>query len=169
VFVYKDSRTEAKLLKAVESISGQDIALNLLASVENKLAVLPPSVTEAIVDLFVRPSRYDTGADLAREAELPVKRLYQEFSKAGLRPPKQLVACAKAIHGYGYLQFSKYPERLVRKKLGYSDPQSFSRQVASVLGCRPKELRQTLCSEELLLRLIEWMYKPSALTRKRSA
>ena len=165
VFVYKDSKTEARLLKAVDSIAGQGIAFDLLATVEAKLAPLPSRVTEAVTDLFARPSRYETGADLAHEAEIPVKQLYREFSKAGLRPPKQLVACAKAIHGYGYLRFCGYPEGLVCKKLGYADPQCFARQVALVLGCRPRELRQALSSEELLLRLIEWMYKPSVRTR----
>ena len=166
VFVYKDFKTETRLVNAIESIAGENIASNLLATVETKLAVLPPRVTEAVTDLFARPSRYETGSDLARQAEIPVKQLYRAISKAGLRPPKQLVACAKTIHGCGYLRFSEYPERLVREKLGYSDPQCFSRQVASVLGCRPRELSQALCSEELLLRLIEWMYKPSELTRK---
>jgi len=167
VFVYQDLKSEVSLSKAVDSIAGQGVAFDLLATVETKLAVLPSRVIEAVTDLFARPSRYETGADLAREAGIPVKQLYRDLSKAGLRPPKQLVACAKTIHGYAYLRFSKYPERLVRKKLGYSDAKCFSRQIASVVGCRPRELSQALSSEEVLLRLIEWMYKPGVLTRKR--
>jgi AraC-like DNA-binding protein len=167
VVVQRDFKTEAGLLKAIESGAGQGIGFDLLAAIETKLAVLPPRVTDAIADLFSRPARYETASDLAHEAEIPVKQLYREFSKATLRSPKKLVACAKTIHGYGYLRFTNYPEGAVRKKLGYSDQQCFSRQVASVLGCRPRELRNALSPEELLLHLIEWMYRPSGLNRAR--
>jgi hypothetical protein len=112
------------------------------------------------MDLFARPQRYDTAGDLASEAAVPLKRLYKEFSKAGLRPPKQLVAVAKTMHGYGYLRLGGFPQRSVQKLLGYSDPECFARQVFSVLGCGPQHLAEEVGHEEFVLRVMEWFCKP---------
>jgi AraC-like DNA-binding protein len=160
VFVHNDLRTEAQMLSTIESLAGHHLAVDLLAAVETKLKTLPLAVHQAVIDLFEHPKRYDTGQDLARQAGVTTKQLYRDFTKAGLRPPKQLVLLAKTIHAYGYLHFGNLPSRLAQKKVGYRSADRFSRHTYSIVGCQPADLRGAINTDELLLRLIEWMFKP---------
>lgn len=165
VFVCQGTQCDTELANALERAGGNRIAFDLLASIESKLTHLTPRLSGALGDLFSRPRRYETAADLAHQAEIPVKQLYREFSQAGLRTPKEVVVLAKAIHAYGYLHFSQSPERLVRKKLGYSDSRCFLRHVASIFDCCPDQLRTHPDSDEVLVTLLEWMTKPACLRR----
>ena len=160
VLVYKDSRTEAQMLATVESLAGQELAVGLLATVEPKLRSLPRPLRGAITHLFQHPKRYETGQDLARQAGITNRRLYREFRKAGLRPPKQLVLFAKAVHACGYVCSGKLPPRLAQRKLGYNSSQLFARHIHSIVGCAPTHLSGVVDYEELTLRLVEWMFKP---------
>lgn len=164
VFVHRRVPSEMALVNAIESARAASIAFDLLTTIDDKLANLPLKLSEVLVDLFARPGRYETAVDLAREGEISVKELYLEFSNAGLRTPKQFVVVAKAIHAYGYLQLAKLPERLVCKKLGYSDPKVLLRHIRSIFGRCPMELCKDPRSDGELVALIEWMYKPTCLT-----
>jgi AraC-like DNA-binding protein len=146
---------------AIESLASYQLAASLLANLEPRLKSLPPALYESIIDLFTQPSRYETGEDLARQAGIGTKRVYRELAQAGLKPPKQLVVFAKTVHAYGYLQFSNLSLRLVQKKLGYISREPFARHVRFVLDCHPTDLRSARDREELLLRLIEWTFKPN--------
>jgi AraC-like DNA-binding protein len=165
VFVHPVSQTDMRLRNALERSAGHRMALELLASIDTKTAVLPPGLICAVIDLFERPNRYDTAADIADEAGISVKRLYREFSAAGLRTPKNIITFAKVVGGYGYLRFSDYPIPCIARKLGYNDSRIFCDHTVAVFGYSAEEVRKGPDSEELVLRLIEWLYKPTQLER----
>jgi hypothetical protein len=73
---------------------------------------------------------------------------------------------AKVIHGCCYLHASQTTVREVSKKLGYRKSESFSMHAREHLGIRTSSLRRRLNSDELLLSLIEGLYKPPALRRQ---
>lgn len=167
VFVYCHSETDRCFVDAVKRARARQIAFHLLAEIDIQLATLPAPLVLAIADLFDRPHRYENVADLAREARMPVRHVYRHLSEAGLMTPKKLVVMAKVAHAYAHLRWCCHPVGIVSKVIGCSGTRVLGRQIATVFNCSPSQLRDGLY-EDFLVRLIEWMNKPSGLTPKLS-
>lgn len=140
--------------------SGNRVAYGFLGLVQTRLMWLDPRLVGAITDLFERPHRYDTAADIGRESALSPKRVYRALTKAQLGTPKKLVIAAKILRGYAYLRETRAPVGLVSRKLGYAIPRSFSEHTFEILGCSPSELRRDPNAAEVITKVIEWLYKP---------
>ena len=151
---------EKRLGNAIDTCGRTSLIRELLGTLEVALAKLSPEVLRAVQDLFERPKRYETGADIARSARTPIKNVYRDFQAADLGTPKKLVTVAKLLCGYCYLRSSSNSIRGICRKLGYSRPQIFAEYSSKVFGCYPSSLR-TADDVEVVRSLLDWFYKPS--------
>ena len=165
VFVHPVRAADKRFLSAIEKISGDSLASDVLAAVEPKLQGLPLPVLTSVRDLFHRPYRYQTATDLATEAGISPRGVYRALNKAQFCTPRTLITMAKVIHGCCYIHGSATPIREVSSKLGYRKSELFLTHVREHLGIRASSLRRRVNSNELLLPLIEGLYKPAALRR----
>jgi AraC-like DNA-binding protein len=135
----------------------------VLRAMETRITRLPPELSRTVVDLFERPHRYDCGEDIARDARISVRSLYRAFERSGLGSPKKMLTVAKLARGYTYLVSSSTRLGRVSQRIRYSRPRLFSEAVGEVFGCSPCKLRKHSDSNEVVLQLLEWLYKPGPL------
>ena len=156
-----------QILEIARRSSGHHFAYTFLGILETRFSQVEPELFRTIQDLFERPHRYETAADIARECGLSTKHVYRTTRKATLGTPKKLVTAAKIVRGYAYLRDTSALIRSVSKSLGYSRPRVFSEQVTEIFGYPPSRLRINLDTTDVLLNLIEWLYKPTHPSAKR--
>lgn len=169
VFVHPVKAGDKRFLNAIEKVSGDQLASDVLTAVECKLQVLPAPILHSILDLFRRPYRYQHACDLASECGVSIRSLYRAMYKANLGTPRKLITMAKAIHGCCYVQNSATTLREASAKLGYSQSEMLSSHIREHLASRPSRLRQLVSTDELLIRLIEGLNKPPELHLDRRA
>jgi len=163
VFVHPVRAGDKRFLNAIENVNAETLASDVLAAIDVKLRKLSPRVMGAVFDLFRRPSRYQSSADLASEADVSVRSIYRELNEADLGTPRRLITIAKVIHGYSYVVGSSTTIREACDKLGYTEPEVFSAHMRQHLGAGLSSLRNAGSSGEHLLTLIEDLFKPGAL------
>lgn len=153
--------------KSLEKASSRRVAYSLLRAMETRIMRLPSNLSRTVIDIFERPHRYDCGSDIAREAGIGVRSLYRAFKRTGLGSPKKMLTVAKVARGYTYLVSSSTRLRHVSQKVRYSRPRLFSEAIAEIFDCSPSQLRKNPNSDEVVLHLLEWLYKPTPLHLKR--
>lgn len=158
VFLHPD---DGKTLSAfAHRLVGDRLAYEFLVMFETRLARLPPSLMSALKDLFERPHRYETAADIGMQSGVHVKSVYRAFNAAGIGTPRKLVTAAKLLRSYAYLRQGLQPVGAVSREVGYSTPRLFSKQVTEIFGCSPTRLRKETNTAEISAQLVEWLYKP---------
>lgn len=151
---------EQRLSKMIETLSRTRLVREFLGTLEIALGTLHPDVLRAVQDLFERPHRYETGADIAASARVPAKNVYRDFQAVDLGTPKKLVTVAKLLCGYAYVKNSRLSIKEICVKLGYSHTRVLAEHTAKVFGCRPSSLRSA-DDDEIVKSLLDWFYKPS--------
>jgi AraC-like DNA-binding protein len=152
---------DRRICKTIETLSRTKLVRELLGSLEIGIGAFSPGLAAAVQDLFERPNRYETGADIAASARTAVKTVYRDFQAAGIGTPKKLVTVAKLLCGYAYLSTSHLSIREVRRKAGYSHQRVFVEHSHKVFGCAPSDLRGA-DRDEVVRSLLDWFYKPGA-------
>jgi AraC-like DNA-binding protein len=148
------------LLEMAYRLAGLRLANEFLATMETRLVKLEPRLLCAVMDLFKRPYRYSTGADIGRQSQMPMRHVYRDFDKAQIGTPRKFVAVAKLLRGYSYLSQSRDSVESIGKRLGYDQPRLFSVQIGEVFGCSASKLRKDPHVEEIKTQLLEWLYRP---------
>jgi AraC-like DNA-binding protein len=157
------------LLEMAHRLAGQRLAYEFLGTMETRLVTLEPELLRAIMDLFERPHRYETGADIGRQSGIPVRCVYRAFEKAHLGTPKKFVTVARVLRGYSYLRESQDSVELVSRKLGYTKRRLFSAQITEIFGCSASNLRKESNVGEIKTQLLEWLYRPPKWVRPQEA
>jgi len=147
-----------RFCKTIETLSRTRLVREFLGPLEVALGTLSPGVLRALQDLFERPHRYETGADIAASARTPAKNVYRDFQNADLGTPKKLVTVAKLLCGYAHLKNSRLSIKEICVKLGYPHPRVFSEHTTNVFACRPSSLRNA--DDDEVKSLLDWFYKP---------
>lgn len=140
-------------------LAGHQLAYEFLGLFETRLPNLNPRLVSALTDLFERPQRYTSAADIGRESDLSTKCVYRAFAKAGLGTPRKFVTAAKLLRGYAYLRDGGDLIESVSKEVGYG-ARTFSSQVFEIFGCSPVRLRKEANFTEVVTQLVEWVQKP---------
>jgi len=160
-FICGAADVDRKWQKAIEIVSGGRLAFALLRAMETRIAQLPFQLNRTLIDIFERPHRYDCVTDIARHAGISVRSLYRNFERTGLGSPRKMLTVAKLARGYSLLVSSASQLGRVCHTLSYSRPQLFSETVAEVFDCSPSNLRRDSNADEVVLHLLEWLYKPA--------
>jgi AraC-like DNA-binding protein len=163
VFVHPVRTGDKRFLNAIENVSAESLASDVLAAIDLKQRTLSPRVMAAVFDLFRRPCRYQCSTDLAIEAGVSVRSIYRALNEADLGTPRRLITIAKVIHGYSYVVGSSATLREACDKLGYTEPKVFSAHLRQHMGAGLSSLRKAGSSGEHWLTLIEDLFKPGAL------
>lgn len=164
VFLHALPKLDLKFSKTVKAVEAKRFAFDFLSRFETRLTALPPELSRAVQDLFERPNRYERAADIATQAGVPVKALYRHFDSARIGTPNKLITAAKVLRGYTTLRSSLCTIRGVSDAVGFENSKRFRSRTATIFGCSPKKLRTETNSEEVVLHLIEWIYKPTRRT-----
>ncbi len=133
---------------------------DVLGWMERSLAELPPSITNAMMDLFERPHRYETTADIALQGGVSTKALYRTFQAAHLASPRKFLVVAKLLRGYALIRDSGLPARSAAARVGYTRASDFSQHCVEVFGSPPRGLRKESNREEVVKALLDWLCKP---------
>jgi len=134
------------------------LSYELLGFFEARLMTRAPQLSSAIRDLLERPQRYDAVADLAQESSRSTRQLYREFKKAGLGSPRKFVIGSKVLRAYTYLR-SGSQIRSTAQRIG-SSPRVLCEQTNEIFGCSPSSLGHEQNATEVVVEVIEWIYKP---------
>jgi AraC-like DNA-binding protein len=149
-----------RLRKFHDRLRFDELANQFLALLEPSLAHLHPNIVAAIIDLFQRPGRYSTAADLAAQAGLSTRHLERTLSCCRLGTPRKLVVAAKIIRAYAFLREPGSCVEDVSDKLGYETVRILARQTRQIFRCAPSRLRSQPDGDEVLRNLLEWVQKP---------
>jgi AraC-like DNA-binding protein len=156
---------ELEFRRTIENVSDRSLVQELLSRLEPALGRLPFTIVRAIDDLFRRPYRYDTGSDLARQSNVPVKRLYRLCGTTCIGTPKRLVTVAKMLRGYTYLRRWNLSVPCVSQKLGYSSTKLFAANSEAIFGCSPAKLARNCNGLDIVARLRNWLSPPERRPR----
>jgi AraC-like DNA-binding protein len=142
------------------------IAMSLAGSVlgwaERSLALLPFRLRLVLIDLFERPRRYTTAAELSLAADLSLCAVYRSFDQARLGTPKKLVVVAKMLRAYHHLRNSDFSIAQVSAVVGFQRVRALVDHTKNIFACRPSRLRAEDDQQEVVTALLDWLYKPSA-------
>jgi AraC-like DNA-binding protein len=169
VFIHPMPSDDHRFLTVVSRTAANRLAFDFLGRMETRIASLPPTMIRAIEDLYERPLRYESGADLAAEAGVSVKGLRRRLETARLGSPAKLVTAAKLLRGYTTLRASPSTVTQIGRAIGFDSCKRFTNRTSRVFGCSPEKLRLEPNSEEIVLQLIEWLYRPSRQGRRRQS
>jgi len=164
-FVYPLGRSESDRLRHfVLTLPARKLTTRFLTAFEPSIGRLPPSLLEAILNLFERPWRYDCASDLALQARVARRSLYRNFDAVRVGSPRKLVIVARIIHAYAYLRQQVLTVHDVAAKVGYEKVETLVQHCDDILGCFPSALRAEPAEDEVLRHLLEWYCKPEMST-----
>jgi len=153
LFQIEDSRPRfGRLLVRAATHS---LVVRMLDDLRPECRLLPPSLADAVDDLFRRPHAYTSGRDLILTSRTPSTSLQRALAEAGLAPPKQLFIAARVLHAIGYLHDPQYTVEQVADQAGYQNPRVLTQHTLAVFGARPSQLR-TLSEDDTLATLLAW-------------
>lgn len=148
------------LRATIERAGNNAVAFSFLKLLEARLGQLPSAVASTVRDAFERPDGYDKVSDLARKARVNAWGFSRAIERAGLGTPKKLLAAAKVLRAFSYMQSGSMSVEAISCKLRYSQPRVFHEVITSIFDCSPASLRKYGKPDEVLLHLCEWLYKP---------
>ena len=151
-------RNEKTILFLADQLSTRHLGYELLGFVERRVMAYCPQMWSAIKDLLERPHRYDTVGDLGRESSLSTREVYRLFERTQLGSPRKFIIGAKLLLAYTYLR-SGSQVRTTAKRVGCST-KMLVEKTSEVFGCTPSHLGREGNAGEILIQVVEWIYKP---------
>jgi AraC-like DNA-binding protein len=147
------------LEKALEAASVNGISNAVLGAVEARLTAVSLPLRSALVNIFDRPQLYPSTAQFAKKAGISVRQLYREVERAGLGSPKKLLAAARVLRAYAYVNISGATGAHVCHELHLIEVRHLREMIRAVFSCSLEELRHS-APEDVLLCVLEWLYRP---------
>jgi AraC-like DNA-binding protein len=161
VFLHPLPDSGRRLRKLLEQFRSETLPGRFFGNLEPWAGRLPPTAARAVVDLFDKPHRYKTAADLATQSHLSTRHLQRKFLALGGGTPRKLVIAAKILRACSYLREPCLSVEDISQKLGYETIRVLANHTGLIFGCCPSKLRKELDDEELLRQVLEWFYKPA--------
>lgn len=144
----------------LERLASNALAEALLVRLQPRLAMLPIGLADAVAECFRHPSRYGVAEDLARRGAASRRTLYRALDAAGLGSPSRVVKGARLLRAYAYLRDAGYSLEDVSRKCGFGSRQRFARQVRTLAGMQPRELRRRVTPEAFVTMLATHLGEP---------
>lgn len=150
-----------RFLELIERVPAHPMAELLLQELAAPLRTLPVVLARAIEQLVRSPSRAKNIPELAAMAGMTPRTLYRHLTPAGL-PPRHLIACARLLRAYMFLNRPGSRLKEVSLKLGYTEPQKLSEALREWTGFAPKEVRRDVEPSEFVHLLVEHLRRADA-------
>jgi len=146
----------------IESLPAKRLGGAALASIGAEWERATPLLQRALARLYESPHLFHGVESLARQAGMTRRTLDRWLAKEGLASARTLLFTARLAQAYHYLGEEGFLLEDVTKKLGYTSPRVFSRQVRATMGLYPSGLRARFAPEPFIDEL-------TALMRRRGA
>jgi hypothetical protein len=102
VFVHPVRKKDPAFLNALEGLSGNRLAREILTTAEARFANVPAALLIVIQDVFDRPYRCELARDIAQQSDKSKRALYRRVRAIGFGRPRELLKLAKVIGGFSY-------------------------------------------------------------------
>lgn len=152
-------RNARTLTMLANQLSTRQLSYEFLGLIETRLMTCCPQVTSAIEDLMARPHRYDTVGDLGLQSSLSTREVYRLFERTCLGNPRRFLIAAKLLRAYSYLRAGS-EVGTAAKCVGCSRKLLVAK-TSEVFGCMPSNLGREANAGEILLHVVDWLYKPA--------
>jgi AraC-type DNA-binding domain-containing proteins len=160
VFVHPTREGDTAFRNAVDGVTRNPFAADVLSTVDSTWATFPATLVAALYDLFERPHCYHLARDLADQSGMSVRALHRRFQTAGFGTPRQVMAFAKVVTGYACMRSSGLGVLETSVKLRYSQQRHFTNHAREILNCPPSRILKDLGNDEVVLRFVEWLHAP---------
>jgi AraC-like DNA-binding protein len=149
-----------RFAQMVERVCAKSLAFQFLGSLESQLAKLGPRLVCTVQEMFEQPDLFERAADIARHSGISTKQLHRKFQAAQIGTPKKLLVAAKLVQAYTLLRNCMEPICEISSKVGYTEARGLSTLCVEVFGCPASKLRHEARTSEVLLSILDWLYKP---------
>jgi AraC-like DNA-binding protein len=164
MIIHRFDDSPARFKEVLDRTPGYRLGGGVLDALADSLGDLPAPLARAVEQLFEKPHLFSGAVDLISMSGIPAPRLYRRLKAVRIPSPRRLFIAARVLRGYAYMRDPGYTVGDIATKLGYSDPRVFTRHTLVALSMRPTEVRKRLQDDELVRRLVEWIYAPDAET-----
>lgn len=148
----------------IESLPAKKLGRVALAAIGAELERATPLLQRAFARLYESPHLFHGVDSLAKQAGMTRRTLDRWLVKEGLASARMLLLTARLAQAYHYLGDDGFSLEDVTKKLGYTSPRVFSRQVRATMGLYPSGLRARFAPEPFISELTAMMRRRGANT-----
>jgi AraC-like DNA-binding protein len=142
-----------RLRELLSRLAAYRLSETVVRSLMPHLVGAPPLLGRAIGRLFEAPHRFGGVNDLARAAGMTRRNLDRWLERSGLASARMLILGARLIRACYYMRDQGFLLDDITKKLGYTSPRLFARQVRAATGLTPTALRSTVIPEDFTVQL----------------
>ena len=146
----------------LERLPAHRLGEQALASIATELAAGMPLLQQALTRMYESPHLIQGVESLAHASGMTRRNLDRWLVKRGLASARVLIFTARLAQAYHYLGEPGYLLEDVTKKLGYTSPRLFSRQVRATMGVAPSALREQMPPERFMSVLAAMMRRRGA-------
>ena len=162
VVLHRYDDSPKRFHQVLERVARKQLSQYVVANLTDALGMLPEPIARAIEQTFDRPQAFNSAADIATAAQVPLSRLYRSLRATGIRSPRRILIAARVLRAHAYMREPGYTVRDVAQKLGYSHPRILARHTYLALGVKPRHLRRRMSDDAVVGRLVDWMYDSHA-------
>ena len=146
----------------LERLPAYRLGEEALALIAEELAVGMPLLQRALTRMYESPHLIQGVESLAQAAGMTRRNLDRWLVKRGLASARVLIFSARLAQAYHFLGEPGYLLEDITKKLGYTSPRLFSRQVRATMGLAPSDLREQMPPERFMAALAAMMRRHGA-------
>jgi AraC-like DNA-binding protein len=139
-----------RLRELIERLPAHRLTGIVLQGLSPRLTGGPPLLHRAVVRLFEAPHAFRGVQDLAFAAGMTRRNLDRWLDRLGLASARLLILTARLTRAMYYMRDPGYLLDDITRKLGYTSPRLFARQVRAATGLTPSMLRDRGDPEKLL-------------------
>jgi AraC-like DNA-binding protein len=154
IFFEHGDRPQA-LAGLLARVHGSAASNELLTELAPELSRLPQAIRETIVRTFENPQRFSVVEDVARDAGVSRRTVYNSIRAAGISSPRQLLLSGRALKVVSMLQNTDRSVASVAVSLGFSSSQRLTSQLMELAGMRISDVRAGVNSAALVSRIAE--------------
>jgi AraC-like DNA-binding protein len=166
VILYSHDDSAERMITTIDKVRANPLMARFVERLKPRLDRLPIAVSKVVIDMFAEPHRYPNAQDIATAANVSIVRLYRSFQSAGLAAPKKMVVAAKLLRAYTHLSDPGQSVTGASLKLAYRNPRILAEHTSEVFGVNPSRLRSRFTNDQVIDKLLDWVYVESEIPQK---
>lgn len=137
----------------LERLQANRLSGIVMQGLGHRLEAAPQLLRQAVQRLFEAPHGFQGVEDLAFAAGMTRRNLDRWLERLGLESARMLILGARLTRAVFYMRDPGYLLDDITRKLGYSSPRLFARQVRAATGLTPTMLRESVEPEKFMEQL----------------
>ena len=130
-----------RLQRLLTTLPHVGVVVQVEAALEDALRTLPPPLAHVVRRVLHDSAWVCDVSTFARRTRLTPRSVDRWLARAGLAPPKRLLAAARVLHMYAAVSHGERSLARAAQHAGFTSARSVSRQLRCLLGVRPSALR----------------------------